>query len=337
MRCLKCNVDTKRKHLRATTKRCPGCGHTFVADKKADGISDQGIQKAIEKVSERHTRHFLPGQLEYELRRRLRVRPRRFGAAEALGLLVTILGLGVGLAAESGVFQVLGFVAAVAAGLWTGRLLLIHRDGRQLGKLVQRFLAVNPTPSALTDIEDLTRQMQAFKTQGPHPRYDKVLLCQHRNLADFFWANHFHLHHACAVVGPAGYGIEYFEGLAKRLRASDAAGLILVLHDFSPRGEAFLRAVEGNPDWLSFGSQWQVLDAGLNASHQSMLRGVSRPATEFDRTSPGLAGSRANQARMGAEVAALAPLVLFTAAGAAVDTGGPMHLPQQESSTDGGG
>ena len=186
--------------------------------------------------------------------------------------------------------------------------------------------------------DELARQMSVFKAEGPHPRYDKVLVCQHQTLAGFFWANHFHLHHACAVIGPAGFGSDYFVGLTERLSEGDPSGLILVLRDYSPRGEAFLRAVEANPAWLSFDAQWRVIDAGLNESHQSMMRAVLRPANEFDRAATGLAGARINHARMGAEVAALAPMVLFTSAGAAIDTGGLMHLPQREtSSTDGGG
>ena len=343
MRCIKCNVDTKLKRLKETHQRCPGCGHKFVADKKTHGITDQGIQKALEKVSAKGTQFYLTGHLHSELRQRLGVGTPRSRTATVLGFLMPLglIGIGLYLFFQGAIFFLSGIF--FASGLiWLIRSIKGSFGGmtkEALSTLIADFERTNPPDFVVPAEADIAQQMAEHHQQGPHPNIESVLVCQHRQLVDFFCANKFYLHHPGAVIGPDGYGLDFYPGLLERLRSADRKYQILVLHDFSPRGNAFLGAIQANPDWLQFPAGTEVIDIGLNESQRDMFKKSLRPVEDFDQAGPRSRSSpaRRESSELGAEVFVIAPLLMFTAAGAAMDEGVLMHFPEQHESRDGGG
>ncbi len=334
VRCVKCNADSKAKQLDATGWRCPACGHRFTARPRIDGISDTALKRSLDKVTAGGTEKYLPEQFAYEIQRRrgrnqamafVRTRPwLTWGGTLLAAVLLSVLGVPTTI--------VLGITLALAA-VW-GLRLLTWRKPVDAQRLARQFEQNNPSGCLVTPTE-ASPPGSGEDGAGPMPALtDRVLVVQHKRMVDFFHANSFDLHHACAVIGPGGYGAGRYPGLAEHL-ASTPGLSVMVLHEMSPQGSAFVRHVEGNPGWLAFAEGTQVSDLGLNEEHRALLGSEVRDLSDFQGRSASALGTEARGS--GVELAALAPVLFLGLVGTAVADGMPLVLPPPAPANSGGG
>jgi hypothetical protein len=336
LRCCSCNHRVKGKRLADTGSRCPNCGHHFVADPPVDVFTDIGLKAAAARVSAQETVSFLPQHFFYELLGRIGARNQRgkwfLIASPVLALLCLIMIVALIRSPHAGL---LAFVIMVASGILAifalGRGLGLRARPGNLPSLAIRFLAINPSKRAMLKPEDAVGA-QRGRALGGLGAARQAVVCQNKADAEFLLANDFHLHHACAVLGPAGYLADLYPGLVERLARGPAVEAF-VLHDYTPAGLAFASQIKQQiPAWLGRKENVKLIDVGLISPHREALKHVLRPVHQ-------IAGATQGSARMpedlGTEVTGVRPAVLLSALAVSLKERAPLRLGRDED-RDGG-
>ncbi|MBP0021631.1 MAG: hypothetical protein J7647_29260 [Cyanobacteria bacterium SBLK] len=95
--------------------------------------------------------------------------------------------------------------------------------------------------------------------------FDRVVICDRDEIAQFLIANNFHFDYHCAILSVTGYPQAIFDSLLEMLKRNPNL-TVYTLHDASPRGIDLTYRVQNTPQW--FGDlDVAVYDAGLRPSH----------------------------------------------------------------------
>ena len=334
MRCAGCGKDVKKKKHKTFMGRCPHCGHQFaITNPRDSGVSDYRIRKATDRVSKDQTLFHLPAQTHYEVLRSLEP-PSSSRARDALISLGALMAAG---ALWNWDWPTLAVILALI-GLLVGLGVFIGGGSKKtstakVAGLVREFEKVNPTANQVPTSEALISRF-SDSTQSLKLPADRALICEDRRVVDFYLANEFHLQHACPVIGPDGYPHEVFPNLIEQLSTSQQAR-VFVLHNLTPAGLSFLKAVRGSKRWFGGRENVSVIDLGLSPVHLPMVKNSLRPLGEIrgNHTTnqvPGLPPG------MGAEVSAFRPELLLSMTALGLHEGAALRFSDQQAAQDRG-
>ena len=232
MRCGKCGHKQKN-----TFKRCGHCGHAAVANPKSDGVGDPGLKKATQKLCHDNTLFFLPAHLSYEILRIVNRKSSGLGRKWKFSLTFMLVSLTFWLT-ES---LIIGLVIAAIGSFLS---LLKAARPKDVFALAEHYFAVNPHPNLVPETPPQDPLKVAFKA---------LLICEQRSFANFLLMNQWHLHNACAVIGPENSGDTHFPNIAS----------VFILHNLTPNGLSF--AQQRQSVWSSERPEVSFIDLGLGA------------------------------------------------------------------------
>ena len=275
MKCIKCDADNKLKERTANRGRCKSCKHPFTFDPKAgDGadFTDKFFAGALAGVSVNDSLFFTRKQFFYFFNARKKSKVdnlvRAGCGALVLGVILFIVAL------NSSVPLV--FVIALAA-LAAGVLLFIPKVRKRLrGRprkevntsqdQVKKWLNEwwhNNGPVAKLLLPPATKSPPAnISPDIKQYSFDRLVVCEHAEIAQFLIANNFHFENNCAVLSIDKYPHNIFDAVMEMLRCNPALK-VYALHDASPAGIQLTHRLATDPDWFQGSNNVQVFDLGL--------------------------------------------------------------------------
>ena len=123
--------------------------------------------------------------------------------------------------------------------------------------------AVNPIDGILT-LPTQTNLPSSINSDITSYSFDRVVVCQSREVANLLIANNFHFENNSAVLSIDGYPENIFDTVMEMLRRNDDLK-VYVLHDASPKGVSVVNTLSTNPDWFAntANSNVTIYDLGL--------------------------------------------------------------------------
>lgn len=324
MRCVNCGTDIKGSRGKGFPSSCPSCGHKTVTRPRESGFADRQIQMAIDRVSAEGTAYFLREHVVWEL---LRVLGRR---AEPKNVRLKLAGLGVsivliiGLIASDLIF--LGLIlmfAVLMVFVVAGVKRYLHGKNPDLMELVDAFEAVNPSPR-LIKADRHTADRDRVEGQPDPVTTGRVLVCDRQPYVNFYQANDFEMHAACAVVHgsdrPSGRDRDVVAQLKRMPRAD-----IFLVHDLTPRGLALAGRVRESSHWFAGCSNVTVCDLGITGNQLDILDGQWLPLTGIPGSGDAGMIIKGLPGGLGAELAVFRPQRLLNMTWQCIDQRRPFH------------
>ncbi|MEM9214727.1 MAG: hypothetical protein AAGD25_10310 [Cyanobacteria bacterium P01_F01_bin.150] len=282
MKCSNCRVDNNLKDREANRGRCKNCRQLFAfeptAMKAPFKFTDIFFAQLIEDVSANDTLFFTEAQLYYLINRRLeRKIIQQSGPLTTLAFVGTVIGGIMLLNAAIGWGMVLIAISIVLA-LWDKR-----QKRKQLLKQPKTFpvnwatfndwhqqwqRAKGDTQRQLAPVRQQVNQV-AISPQVSDYSFDRVVVCEHDDIAQMLIANNLHFEHNCVVVSINGYPAEIFDTVMTMLKRNPNLS-VYALHDASPSGlrvPTMLRQSQWFPD-----TSINIYDLGLLPRHAVMLK-----------------------------------------------------------------
>ena len=112
-----------------------------------------------------------------------------------------------------------------------------------------------------------------------------------------------------------------YPGLVERMRAYREV-TVFVVHDLTPGGAAFARAVQDDARWFGGVAGAKVIDLGLSPGQEALVAGLARPLSEIQGA--GRAGAKGSDD--GVELTALRPDRLMPMLGHSILQGVPLVM-----------
>jgi len=276
MRCVNCGVDITGSKGKGFPSSCPSCGHKTVTRPRESGFADRQIQMAIDRVSAEDTVYFLREHVVWEFLRVLgrRAEPKNVGLKLA-GFGVSIV-LIIGLMASDQILLglILTFVVLMVFVV-AGAKRYLHGKYPDLMELVDAFEAVNPSPWLIKAGRHMADRDRVEGQPDPVAT-GRVLVCDHQAYVEFYQANDFEMHAACAVIHgsdrPSGRDRDVVAQL-KRMPQAD----VFLVHDLTPRGLALAGRIRDSSHWFAGRSNVTVRDLGITGNQLDILDGQWRP------------------------------------------------------------
>jgi hypothetical protein len=100
--------------------------------------------------------------------------------------------------------------------------------------------------------------------------FDRLVVCDRPEIAQFLIANNFHFENNCAVLSVTGYPQSIFDTIMQMLRRNPDLK-VYALHDCTPRGIGLVNQLRTSPNWFQNSSviiidigllPWQIIAAG---------------------------------------------------------------------------
>ncbi len=95
--------------------------------------------------------------------------------------------------------------------------------------------------------------------------FDRVVVCESADIAQFLIANNFHFEHNCAVLSITGYPQSIFNTVMEMLRRNSDLR-VYAFHNASPRGVGLLDRLRTSNNWFA-NSEVVIYDLGLFPRH----------------------------------------------------------------------
>ncbi|MEG4800171.1 hypothetical protein QUB63_03725 [Microcoleus sp. ARI1-B5] len=307
MKCINCGTDNNVRDRRANSCRCKRCNHQFVFESTTINgvkITDAMFAKAIADISVNDTLFFTSQQLCYFFGKRFKQkiprvsyttttsqtvdRPENGMVWEVWGWLIIALGLICSVLLNS-TLSIKLFVVSCFLGISfiiSGRpkvRKIYHRHAHQSPNKAQTYQidfnkcqycinqwkAINPIAKMLPPPRD-THQNAAISPDVSAYSFDRVVVCDRPEIAQFLIANNFHFENNCAVLSVTGYPQSIFDTIMQMLRRNPDLK-VYALHDCSPRGIGLVNQLRTSPNWFQNSSviiidigllPWQIIAAG---------------------------------------------------------------------------
>jgi DNA-directed RNA polymerase subunit RPC12/RpoP len=297
MKCINCGTDNNSRDRRTNRDRCKQCNHQFVFKLTTiDGvkITDAMFAKAITDISVNNTLFFTSQQLCYFFGKRFKQKipkvfyttstsvtidqPQNGSLWESLGWLI-IAGLifSVLLSSISSIYL---FVSTFALGLIfinSGRpkaRTIYQQHAHQspnkaqtyqinLNKYqscINQWKAINPIAKMLPPPRD-TNENATVNPDVSAYSFDRLVVCDRPEIAQFLIANNFHFENNCAVLSITGYPQSIFGTIMEMLRRNPDLK-VYALHDCTPRGIGLVDQLRTSPNWFR-GNSAIIIDIGL--------------------------------------------------------------------------
>ncbi|MEG4630393.1 hypothetical protein QUB56_12370 [Microcoleus sp. AR_TQ3_B6] len=307
MKCIKCGTDNKLKDRRINSARCKRCQHRFVFESTTINgvkITDAMFAKAIADISVNDTLFFTSQQLCYFFGKRFKqkiprvfyttttsetvYRPKNGIVWEVLGWLIIALGL-ICIVVLTSTLSLKLLVISSYLGIKlinSGRpkvRTIYHRHAHQTSNKAQTFSinfyqcqscinqwkAINPIPKMLPPPRD-TNENATVSPDVSAYSFDRLVVCDRPEIAQFLIANNFHFENNCAVLSITGYPQSIFDTIMQMLRRNPDLK-VYALHDCTPRGMGLVNQLRTSPNWFQNSSviiidigllPWQIIAAG---------------------------------------------------------------------------
>jgi len=111
-----------------------------------------------------------------------------------------------------------------------------------------------PPPRALNANNAVSSDVSAYS-------FDRLVVCDRPEIAQFLIANNFHFENNCAVLSITGYPQNIFDTTMEMLRRNPDLK-VYALHDCTPRGIGLVDRLRTSPNWFSDSSAI-IIDIGL--------------------------------------------------------------------------
>ncbi len=273
MKCISCAKDSKLKERGGG--RCKHCQHAFAFEpttQKGLTITDPGFQAAIAAVSERGRIAFTPRQLYYQALRPQTRKARSGKRSAAGGLTLAFIGGAVVFCACGPVLKVLPLwgAALIAGGLITLAFLIWALAGPAARRLPQpasvapidfaRFQreylarwrkAHGPVERLLADVgkAKASGSETAFAEELQHYSFDRLLVCDRAETAEFLLANSLHTETNTPIVSVDGYPQAVFGRVLAMVRRNPHLQ-VFALHDADVAGCLLPLRLREDPAWF---------------------------------------------------------------------------------------
>jgi len=282
VKCIKCDADNNLKERKASGGQCKSCRHEFAFDPKVmSGVdfTDKFFQQTLAHLSVNDSLFFTPKQLYYAFNHRRNTKKRHPLQVAGGCALFALVGLSVILYLANG-FSVLWFIPLLLVGGFS-LALVSSRDLRkrlagvrsqelgttpdQVGLWHKRWSKINGPDAKLLPAPTSQGKLkpEGF-TINPELRnysFDRVVVCEHAEIAQCLIANNFHFEHNCAVLSLDGYPRDIFSTVMDMLRGNPSLS-VYALHDASVRGVELTHTLRRSGQWFA-GSTATMYDLGL--------------------------------------------------------------------------
>lgn len=280
MKCVKCGTDNDLRDRTKTSGRCKQCNHPFAFEPSMVTnpqfrFTDVFFQRAIQDISNNGTLYFTPRQLQYLLDRRLNKQT----SAHLIVLVVFALLLCV--------FGIILLLDDVWIGIFIVSFSLVILISAR--KAFQARSRPRPEVITLPQVREWVRRWQRINgettlllpplAQSTQPRsispdvsaysFDRAVICDREEIAQFLIANNFHFENNCAVLSSKGYPLDIFSTVMEMLKRNPDLK-VYALHNADPQGVNLVHQLRNDPQWFSDRPQ-QVFDLGL--SPYQVIRG----------------------------------------------------------------
>ena len=306
MKCIKCGTDNNLRDRRINSGRCKRCQHRFVFESTTMNgvkITDAMFAKAISDISVNDTLFFTLQQLCYFFGKRFKQKiPRVFYTTttsetverqkngtfwEVLGWLIIALGLISSVSTLSIVlFVVFSYLGIIFINYGRPKVRKIYHqhahqspnkaqtyriDFNKCQSCINQWKAINPIAKMLPPPRHTNEN--ANTTVSPDVSaysFDRLVVCDRPEIAQFLIANNFHFENNCAVLSVTGYPQSIFDTIMQMLRRNPDLK-VYALHDCTPRGIGLVNQLRTRPNWFQNSSviiidigllPWQIIAAG---------------------------------------------------------------------------
>ena len=273
MKCHKCLSDNNLRDR--TNGRCPRCSHQIVFDPRRtnDPFNDIQFSKTLELISPGGTIKFNDMQFYYFLN------SRRIGKFEFLGclsfiflpLMVFLLFVGTSQKAPA-ILSLLFTLFSLYLVIVLFTVLNNQKDKfrhrikwpyKMVKDSLSRWESANgllgallPEPSkSIPATADVPKEILDYS-------FDRLIVTQSDDIAQFLIANNFHFENNCAVLSINQYPYTLFDIVMKMLRNNENLK-VYTLHDASWKGLCMLDKLKNEKIWFAEQPSAQIIDLGL--------------------------------------------------------------------------
>jgi hypothetical protein len=134
---------------------------------------------------------------------------------------------------------------------------------------INQWTAINQSAKLLPPPRD-TNENATVSPDVSAYSFDRLVVCDSPEIAQFLIANNFHFENNCAVLSVTGYPQSIFDTIMQMLRRNPDLK-VYALHDCTPRGIALVNQLRTSPNWFQNSSviiidigllPWQIMAAG---------------------------------------------------------------------------
>jgi hypothetical protein len=130
----------------------------------------------------------------------------------------------------------------------------------QCQSCINQWKAINPIAKMLPPPRDLNASAAVSPDVSPYS-FDRLVVCDRPEIAQFLIANNFHFENNCAVLSVTGYPQSIFDTIMQMLRRNPDLK-VYALHDCTPRGIGLVNQLRTSPNWFSDSSAI-IIDIGI--------------------------------------------------------------------------
>jgi hypothetical protein len=130
----------------------------------------------------------------------------------------------------------------------------------QCQSYINRWKAINPIAKMLPPPRD-TNENATVSPDVSAYSFDRLVVCDRPEIAQFLIANNFHFENNCAVLSVTGYPQSIFDTIMQMLRRNPDLK-VYALHDCTPRGIGLVNQLRTSPNWFQ-NSSAIIIDIGL--------------------------------------------------------------------------
>jgi hypothetical protein len=293
VKCIKCQTDNKLKERTANGGKCKSCGHPFVFDPKAESgtkmdFTDPFFLSVVKVATAQDTLQVTERQLFYAFCERYAKRKNPLASFGCFTLVLCALTIILSFKFSAWLF-IFAFLLSFVGGLLlipsVSRRWLPQKpqplalDHAHFAEWLQRWLRTNGKIKKLLPPPPTTQPPAQTSTEIAQYSFDRAVVCQHDDIAQFLIANNFHFEHNCAVLSWHGYPQSIFGTVMLMLRRNPALK-VYVLHDASAEGVQLTQQLLNNELWFKNFPNVRVYDLGLMPRQVMKRRVLLSPQTD---------------------------------------------------------
>lgn len=187
---------------------------------------------------------------------------------QKLGKIVLVGGIGISLLSSSFLLflgsSALGILSIYLGNLKVEKTLKANEESsinsKQFQDWIKSWTAINPIAKILPSPRD-TNKNAAVSPDVSAYSFDRLVVCDRPEIAQFLIANNFHFENNCAILCVTGYPQSIFDTTMEMLRRNPDLK-VYALHDCSPKGIGLVNQLRTSPNWFADNSAI-LIDIGL--------------------------------------------------------------------------
>jgi len=234
MKCIKCGTYNYLRDRTINSDHCKRCHYRFVFESTTINgvkITDAMLAKAISDISVNDTLFFTLQQLCYFFGKQFKQKipkPRRIYHLD-----------GHQTYNKAQTFSINFYQCQSCINQW---------------KAIYPIAKMLPPPRDTNENATVSPDVSAYS-------FDRLIVCDRPEIAQFLIANNFHFENNCAVLSVTGYPQSIFDTIMQMLRRNPDLK-VYALHDCTPRGIGLVNQLRTSPNWFQ-NSSAIIIDIGL--------------------------------------------------------------------------